>query len=397
MSKVLFVNGNVHGHINPTLPVVNELIKRGEEVTYFSTCEFKKKIEAAGALFIDYGNVLTHFLESFKPCGNHPFYTLIEFMLQMDRTIIPVIIEKTAGIEFDYIIHDSMFGGGNVLARKLNKPAICSCTSFAMNRLPLPDRMFEPGFHPQLDNLYRELEDTAKEWGKDTTTIMDIFFKKEELNIVFTSSMFQPEVQSFDDSFKFVGPSIAERKEESDFSLDELEKDTVVYISMGTINNKYPDFYRKCIEAFKKENFKAVMSVGNKTDIASIGEIPDNFIVRNYVPQLEVLKRADIFISHGGLNSVSEALYYGVPVIAIPQANDQPMVTRQITALGAGIGLKMEEVTVEVLRDSARDMLSKSSFRKSSIEIGNSFKKGGGYKVAVDYILDFKKKQCIAN
>ncbi len=392
MSKVLFINGNVHGHINPTLPVVRELIKRDEQVCYFSTAEFKQKIEAAGAEVIDYGNELSRFLHSFRPSGNHPFYTLLEFMLQMDRVVIPLIFEKTNGKGFDYIIHDSMFGGGRILAKKLNKPAICSCTSFAMNRLPMPAHMFEPGFHPQLDNIYRELGEATTEWEIEMPEIMDIFFKKESLNLVFTSSMFQPEAESFEDSFKFIGPSIAEREEKLDFAIDDKGKSTTIYISMGTINNKCQDFYNKCIEAFKGENFKVVMSVGNKTDIACMGDIPGNFIVRNYVSQLEVLKRADVFISHGGLNSVSEALYYGVPVISIPQANDQPMVTRQLVKLGAGVGLKMEEITPEVLRDSVYTILSQNSFKQCSIKIRNSFIQAGGYKTAIDYIFDFKRK-----
>jgi MGT family glycosyltransferase len=395
MAKVLFINGNAHGHINPTLPVVRELIKRDEQVYYYSTADFKQKIEATGAVFIDYGNELYRFLHNFKPSGKHPFYTLIEFMLQMDRVVIPLMIENEMVKEFDYIIHDSMFGGGKVMAKKLKKPSICSCTSFAMNKLSMPDHMFEPGFHPQLDNIYNQLREATIEWETEILKIMDIFLKKESLNLVFTSSMFQPEAGSFDESFKFVGPSISEREEKFDFSIKNIEKSKIIYISMGTINNKCQDFYNKCIEAFKGENLKVIMSVGNKTNIEHMRDIPENIIVRNYVPQLEVLKRADVFISHGGLNSVSEALYYEVPTIAIPQANDQPMVTQQLVKLGAGIGLKMEEVTPKILRDSVYKILSESSFKQNSIKISNSFAKAGGYKTAVDHIFDFKEKHII--
>ncbi len=387
MSKILFLNGNAHGHVNPTLPVVAELTKRGEEVIYFSTKEFEQKIEATGAKFMDYGSKLYDFFMNYKPVGSHPFYSLADVLLGMDRVVVPLVLDRIQDVEIDSIIHDSMFGAGNIIARKLNLPAICSCTTFAMNKLPLPIHMLEPGFHPQLDLLYKELKEAQTEWNMDKLDIMDVFFKKEKINLVFTSRMFQPDADSFDETFHFVGPSIAVRNEKHYFPFEELNDGTTVYISMGTINNQCLDFYLKCIEAFSNQNYKVIMSVGNKVDIAALGEIPKNIIVRNHVPQLEVLQRSAVFISHGGLNSVSEALYYGVPVIAVPQANDQPMVANQLVKLGAGLCLKMSEVTPEILRTSVIELLTNNSYKNNSIKLGNSLIQAGGYKAAADIIL----------
>ncbi len=387
MSKILFLNGNAHGHVNPTLPVVAELTKRGEEVIYFSTKEFEQKIEATGAKFMDYGSKLYDFFMNYKPVGSHPFYSLADVLLGMDRVVVPLVLDRIQDVEIDSIIHDSMFGAGNIIARKLNLPAICSCTTFAMNKLPLPIHMLEPGFHPQLDLLYKELKEAQTEWNMDKLDIMDVFFKREKINLVFTSRMFQPDADSFDETFHFVGPSIAVRNEKHYFPFEELNDGTTVYISMGTINNQCLDFYLKCIEAFSNQNYKVIMSVGNKVDIAALGEIPKNIIVRNHVPQLEVLQRSAVFISHGGLNSVSEALYYGVPVIAVPQANDQPMVANQLVKLGAGLCLKMSEVTPEILRTSVIELLTNNSYKNNSIKLGNSLIQAGGYKAAADIIL----------
>ncbi len=391
MSKILFINGNAHGHVNPTLALVKELTDRGEEVLYFSTEGFRNKIEAAGAAFMPYGEKLNDFLKAFRPSGNHPFYTLVEFMLKMDEAVIPLVLEKTNGLEFDLLIHDSMFGGGKVLAEKLGLPAICSCTSFAMCRPPVPPHMLKPGIHPQLDGLYRGMEKAAGLWGLDSLEIMDIFFKKEELNLVYTSKLFQPDADDFDGSFQFVGPSIRQSFWETDFSINELDNARVIYISMGTINNGCIGFYQNCMEAFSGEDLRVVMAVGDKTDIPSLGRIPDNFIIRNYVPQLEVLKKADAFISHGGLNSVSEALYYGVPVAAVPQANDQPAVARRLEALGAGIRLEMGEITPQILKDTVDRLLEGDGYKAASRRIGDSFRAAGGYKAAAEKVLNFGK------
>lgn len=387
MSKILFLNGNAHGHINPTLPVVAELTRRGEEVIYFSTKEFKQKIEATGATFMDYGSKLYDFFKDYKPVGSHPFYSLIDVLLGMDRVVVPLVLDRIHDVEIDSIIHDSMFGAGNILARKLNLPAICSCTSFAMNKMPLPIDMLEPGFHPQLDLLYNKLKEAQTEWSIEKLDIMDVFFKKEKINLVYTSRMFQPDACSFDEAFHFVGPSIADRNEKHDFPFEDLNYSTTVYISMGTINNQCMSFYSKCMEAFGDQQYKVVMSVGNKVDIAAFGKIPGNVTVRNNVPQLEVLKRTAVFISHGGLNSVSEALYYGVPVIAVPQANDQPMVASQLVKLGAGLCLKMSEVTPQILRNSVTELLKNKCYRNNCIQLGKSFIQAGGYKTAADIIL----------
>ncbi len=389
MAKVLFVNGVVHGHINPTLPLVKELVSRGEKVFYFSTAEFREKIEKTGAEFIDYGDRMVQFLGSYRPKGNHPFFTLIEFLLEIDRIIISKVMEKAEGNNYDYIIHDAMFGGGNILSKKLGIPAVCSCTSFAMNKLPMPDQMLSRGAHPQLDGIYHELGAAAGEWGTGVPGLMDIFFKKADLNVVFTSKMFQPEGETFDGSFRFVGPSISERQEKLEFPYERLKGGKVIYISMGTINNNCTGFYQKCMEAFKEEDYKVVLSVGNKVDIASLGSIPPNFIAGNYVPQLEILKLADAFVSHGGLNSVSEALYYGVPVAAIPMANDQPAVAGRLEALGAGIKLRMDEITPQILRGTVYKLLTDESYRSASRTVGKSFIEAGGYKAAVDAIQEF--------
>jgi MGT family glycosyltransferase len=387
MSRVLFINGNVHGHINPTLALTEELVKRGEDIWYFSTDEFKDKIIKTGARFVSYGQVLQDFLASYKPTGNHPFYTLMEFMVKMDRIVISLILEMTKGVGFNYIIHDSMFGGGNILSKLLKIPAVCSSTAFAMEKLPLPPHMLERSFHPQLGGVFDAAEETAGIFGIEPPGLMDIFFKKEGLNIVYTSRYFQPNSECFDENYTFVGPSISDRNEQLDFPVEELEGKKVIYISLGTINNNFSGFYHMCMDAFGGEDVKVVLSAGKKIDVSTFVDIPDNFIVRNYIPQLEVLKRADVFISHGGLNSVSEALYYNVPVICIPISNDQPMVTKQLVSLGAGIGLKMDEITSDILKESVHKLLLDSRFRLESKKIGDSFRQAGGYKAAADKIL----------
>lgn len=391
MLKILFVNGNLHGHINPTLPVVKELVHRGNEVYYYSTAEFKTKLEAAGAVFMDYGREFDQFVQSFRPHGNHPFYTLMEYMLALDRTVVSIVLRDTGELHFDCIIHDVMFGGGNILAKKLNLPSIGSCSSFVIENPPLPARMLEPGFHPQLDDLYGELRAAKDEWQLEQLDLSDIFFKRADRTLVYTSRLFQPSGDSYAPSFRFVGPSIMDRGEVIDFPVATDGSKQLIYIALGTINNRCMDFYQACLTAFQDEKYQVILSVGSKVDVTTFQEIPDNFVIRNYIPQLEVLKRSDVFISHGGLNSVSEALYYGVPVIAVPMANDQPAVAKRLTELGAGLTLKPEDITPALLLSSVQTILADQGYRDNCATIGTSFQQAGGYKAAADEITDYIK------
>lgn len=131
------------------------------------------------------------------------------------------------------------------------------------------------------------------------------------------------------------------------------------------------------------------MSIGNKTKISDLGNIPKNFIVKNYVPQTKLLAYAKLFITHGGMNSTHEGLYNGIPLIVIPQSANRPVIAKQVENLGAGIKLSMKELTEEQLRESVEIVLNNPSFKEAALNLKESFRKVGGYKQAVDEITTF--------
>ena len=162
------------------------------------------------------------------------------------------------------------------------------------------------------------------------------FNNTAELNIVYSTKQFQLYPNAFDDSYKFVGPSIGSRPDDSTFPFDELENERIIYISLGTVFNDKPDLYRLCLDAFVDLKYRVVMSVGSKIDIANLGTIPTNFIVKSFVPQLQLLQHAALFVTHGGMNSISEGCVAGVPFLMLPQAADQSSIARRIPATRRG-------------------------------------------------------------
>ncbi len=389
MSKALFVNGNLHGHINPTLPVVRELVRRGEEVWYFCSEDFAGQVLDTGAHFIGSGDAMRDYYRGYRPAGDHPFYSLLEYIIRTDRATIPAVLEKTRGMRFDYLVSDSILGGGRFLGQIMGLPTVCSSSAFAMNRLPVPERMMEPGFHPQLDAFYRILAGFCAEWGLEVPSAMDVFFKKGDITIVYTSREFQPDPGGFDDTFKFTGPSFREEEDPGDFPLERIAAGNAVTISLGTIRTDWKDFYRQCFEAFADTGRTVVLSIGRKTDASDLGPAPANFIVRNFIPQIEVLRRSELFLSHGGMNSVSEALYHGVPVVAFPMVNDQHLVARQLAGTGAGLAMKIGEASAVSIREAADRVLADRSFADAAAAVGASFRRAGGYRAAAGHILAF--------
>ena len=169
--------------------------------------------------------------------------------------------------------------------------------------------------------------------GYPINDILDIIGSDDNTHtIVYTSPLFQPYSATFSEKFAFVGPSIRPATEEV-----EKKRDKLIYISMGTVNNNMMPFYKSCISALKDSEYQVIMSVGSLVDLKSFGKLPENISVYSYVDQIAVLEKADVFVSHCGMNSASESLYFEVPLVMLPQTSEQKGVAEQILRLGAGI------------------------------------------------------------
>ena len=145
--------------------------------------------------------------------------------------------------------------------------------------------------------------------------------------------------------------------------------------------------------AFADYRAQFILSAGAFTDLTQLGNVPDNFIVRNYVPQLQVLRRADVFITHGGMNSVHEGLYFGAPEIVIPQQLEQYINGRRVVETGAGLipkGYRISErVSVEALRLALDQILDDPSYKSNAAQLGKTLRAAGGYEQAANEIERF--------
>lgn len=403
MSNVLFLNMPAYGHVNPTLGIVDELVKQGESVTYLCTDEFKNEIEKAGAHFIGYSkenNPLTKRRKAASHMDANNFLDYVGEMINSSDSIIKDILCSIKDLKFDYMVYGAIFPVANIITQILKIPSISSFAIFATPKeLMLQQKEFFDisllKEHP-VNAIYKQVSNQLKEKynAKLPNKIFEMFFNKGDINIAYTSKYFVSHTEYYDDSFKFIGPPIYDRKENLDFPFEKLEGKKVVYISLGTVfNDTNMKLYDIFFKTFSNMDVIVVMAAYN-VDLSQF-DIPDNFIVRNYVPQSKILKYTDVAVTHAGMNSTNDLIYNNVPFVAIPIGADQPYMASRASELGAAISLDKDNITPEILRSSVKKVLSDHKYIENIKKISDSFKQTGGYKKAVAEIFNLKKEKHI--
>ncbi|MEM7332792.1 MAG: macrolide family glycosyltransferase [Chloroflexota bacterium] len=391
MAKIAYVGLPAHGHTNPTLPVMKALVSRGHEVLYFNGETFRQKVAPTGVRFCPFPS---EYLPTEREVSEalHEFINASLMFSRMSRPLAKFMIEAFEQEKPDLVIYDSTAMWGYISARTHGIPNICFITTFVLDGSQGAIgygtmARFIWSALPHLPKLLNWRRGMVQEFGKDNSAGITDY---ADLNIVFTSKAFHPENSFVDGRFRFVGPSLDLSVRDGTFPFEELGAGPKVYISLGTINHLDLAFYRETFAAFSDYPAQFILSIGKNSDRAALGNIPDNFIVQNYVPQLQILQQVDAFITHGGMNSVHEGLYYGVPEIVVPQHFEQLLNGKRVRETGAGILLGEKRpygcVTAEQLRNALNQLLKGPTYKQRAKEIGQTLKAAGGYSEAVKQI-----------
>lgn len=235
MSTIAFLNIAMHGRVNPTLPVVAELVRRGHSVTYHTSPAFAAEIEATGATVRLYAGG-----DQALPDPPTPV-TLLGGLAGTAVRLLPAVLIDLRRVRPHLIVHDSACLWGAVAARELRVPAASSFTTFAFNRhVPSPTRgsadlLAAAAASPStLGGYLRSRWRLRRRFDTRGLPPLDLGNIRQPLNLVYTSRAFQPSVEEFDRSYQFVGPSIGARPPDPSFPDDRL-RDPVLYASLGTI------------------------------------------------------------------------------------------------------------------------------------------------------------------
>lgn len=395
MPKALFFNVPGHGHVGPSLPLVAELTRRGHEITYYASAGFRAAVEATGAAFRPYSAVNDDYFTSRDLHGGRPQKVALA-LLTTAEAILPDLLASAASDPPDYVLFDGMCPWGYLAAHALRVPAVASLAlappfspppSAMIKLLPVFARVAlrDIGAGVQATKLGRSL---ARRYdAPPPANFGSLLNCQGDISISYTSSAFQPFADTVPAAVRFIGWTMQETPAGADgFSFEMVQGRRLIYVSLGTVNSDNSAFFRTCLDAFVGAEEFVIMSTGGRIAPESLGALPENVAVHSWVPQGEVLRRAALFVTHGGLNSVHDGLTLGLPLLLIPQQEEQTFNAMRVVELGAGLMLKRSQVTAERLRASAARLLAEPQYAATSRRIGDTLRTAGGVAKGADEI-----------
>ncbi|MEV7235671.1 macrolide-inactivating glycosyltransferase [Streptomyces sp. NPDC051020] len=374
-----------HGHVNPSLEVIRELVGRGHRVSYAIPPSFAEKVAATGAEPVLYTSVLPTAPEDW---GTEPIDHLEPFLDDAVQAL-PQLIKAFDGDEPDLVLHDITSYPARVLAHRWGVPAV----SLSPNLVAWDGYEEEVGepmtaelMRTERGRAYRKrFADWLTENGIDQHP--DPFVGRPRRSVVLIPEVLQPNADRVDrEVHTFVGACLGDRADQGKWQRP-ADAEKVLLVSLGSSFTQQPGFYRDCIEAFGDlPGWHVVLQIGAFVDVAELGHVPANVEVCSWVPQLSVLEQADAFLTHAGAGGSQEGLATGTPMVAVPQAVDQFGNADMLQALGVARHLPMDEVTPEALRTAVLALAGDPVVAAKAAAVREHMAGEGGTKRAVGLI-----------
>lgn len=385
-SHIAFFNFPAIGHVNPTLGVVEELVRRGNRVTCTVTEHFAPAVEGVGAEAVVYESVFGDFYRSPYTAEANAGEGLR--CLNEATSLVEQVSPFYENDKPDLIAHDFMAWGARFYASKNDIPVVRLFPSYAANehfsiqeKFPLAEYS-----DPQVMDMIGQLAALLPQFGLPADP-MAFFQGIERRGIVFMPREFHYDGETFDERFVFAGPCLGDRSFQGTW--EPTSDRPVLLISLGTAATGWPEFFGAAVDALRDGEWEVVMAVGDHIDPAELGDLPSHFHVTRHVPQLDVLRRARLFITHGGMNSTMEALYHGVPMVVVPQMNEQRANGLRVAELGLGRHLTKEETTAQSLRKTVDEVAGDPSVRERVESLSRVMRATDGPAIAADAIESF--------
>jgi MGT family glycosyltransferase len=229
---------------------------------------------------------------------------------------------------------------------------------------------------------YAERNGIEIDWSNPAATVSKLAV------ITQTPKEFDFPIPHLPPQFHYAGPfHDNEGREPISFPWDKLAGQPLIYASMGTIVNGLNKVYGAILEAVGEfQEMQVVLSVGRNFSPGDLGPIPSNTIVVPIAPQIELLKRAALCITHAGLNTALEALAQGVPMVAIPIGYDQPGVAARIAYHGVGEFVEIGNLTARRLSELIIKVTANPNYRDKARWFQKVLAETRGLDVAADII-----------
>ena len=408
------------GHLNPMTALARSLQLRGHEIVIFGIADTEAHVSASGIEFRRIG------MEDYPPgtlqkldehLARLKGFAALRFTLERVKNSARMVLRdgpkavRTANVEM--LLVDEADFAGNV-ADYLGLPWI----SIALIPPLVQDDRFPPfwfGWAAEQDRIsrlrnrlamflllqiatpiFKEVNQQRSAWG------LKPFRRPEEALSTLAQITQLPEALEFEvagekpTGLHYTGPFVdSEQRPPVEFPWERLDGRPLIYASMGTLQNGSEAIFRTIAEACAGLDTQLLISLGGGLDPSRLGQLPGNPLVVSFAPQLEILKRAALVITHAGLNTVLESLCEGVPLVAVPLAHDQPGVAARVRARGACVVVPRHRLNAARLRKAVMLVLEDSRYREAAQVLQRTIQRMDGPGRAADLIEQVLKRRSI--
>ncbi|ASO20713.1 MGT family glycosyltransferase [Actinoalloteichus hoggarensis] len=383
-----------YGHTLPALEVVAELVRRGNRVTCFVGDLVADSVAATGAEVVPYGVGLSAAPPLVDPTVDEMAEASLRLVVETSAAC-DAVAERLADDVPDVLVCDIVLHlCGGVLARGWGRPMVRLLPTFASNEhFSLQERLSVGAdqidfAHPAMREVENRLTSFRAAHGLSTDGQKDFFPGDTELSLVFIPRRFQCRGETFGADHAFVGPCVPQASPRPPETRWRPPGDglPIVLISLGTVDNDRPEFFRACVAAFEGLPWHVVMTIGDKIGVAEVGPLPPNVEVRSWIPQAEVLAHAAVFVCPGGMGSIMGSLAFEVPLVVVPRHPEQYANAERVAELGLGLLLPAAEATGETLRGAVLAAAEDTSTRDRLREMRGELERAGGARAAADRV-----------
>jgi zeaxanthin glucosyltransferase len=398
------------GHLNPIATLGHQLQRRGHRVTLINILDAQLVAEAAGIEFHPIGQSelpLGAAAQTQEKLGRLDGLIAVKYTMDLIQSGAAIVLREAPAViqhlQIEVLIVDQVSPEAGSIAEALGLPFISVCNALMLNQEPSIPPIFthwgyDSSLWAQLRNQATHLGLAIAGWSylqmineyRDRHHLPLLFYPNDAFSKVAQISQ-SPAAFEFPrqlpDYFHFTGPwHLPSTRAATEFPYHRLTRQPLIYASLGTVQNRQLEIFRTIAQACDSLDCQLIISLGKSTDESSLPTFAGSPIVVAYAPQLELLQRATLVITHAGMNTVLETLSCGVPMVAIPITNDQPGVAARIAWTGVGEEVPLSQMTVSLLRNTIQKVLAQPSYRQQAQRLQRAIAQSGGVDRAVDII-----------
>lgn len=384
MTRFLFVVPPLVGHTNPLLGVADELTGRGHRVAWAGYGDLIRRLAGADAEVHETRMPDSDIARPPKLAGPAAFRFLWEdFFAPLAGLMAPGVDAAVREFGPDVVVADQHAVAGALVAERHGIPYVTSVTTSAELTDPLSSM---PKVDAWLKGIFASLR---AEFG-DVRRSDDPRFSRHGI-VAFTGRALLGDAPLPWDGVHMVGPAIAPRASQCDFPYEELDpRRRKVLVTLGTANadagGRFLGEAAAALESMRETVQGIVVDPGGLLE-GPVKRPDSGLLVREYVPQLDLLPHLDAVVCHGGHNTVCESLWHGVPLVLAPIRDDQPIVSGQVVDAGAGVRVRFNRVDAPRLAAAITSVLDPAGGHMAVAEsIGRSFREAGGARAAADHL-----------